>query len=75
MAKRRYYRNGMVRWDDDEGHFHRAGGPALVWPDGTQWWLRHGRDHFAYGPADLYANGWLGWYEDDQLLRRREPYG
>ena len=75
MAKRRYYRIGMVQWDDDEGHFHRAGGPASVWPHGMQLWYRRGRFHFAHGPAIIWPGGRLRWYEDGQLLRRREPYG
>ena len=75
MAKRRYSRNGSVRWIYDKGRAHREDGPAWVWHDGSQYWFRHGRDHFAHGPADLYANGWLVWCEDDRLLREREPYG
>ena len=75
MAKRRYYRSGMVQWIDDEGRAHREDGPAEVWKDGTQWWLRHGWAHFAYGPADLWSRGTLAWYEDKKLLRGREPYG
>ena len=75
MAKRVYHRSGTVRWLDDERYVHRVDGPASVWDDGTQWWFRHGRAHFAYGPAILYASGSLAWYEDGFRLRRRKPYG
>ena len=75
MAKRRYDRDGLVRWLDDEGLLHRVDGPAWVWPRGTQYWSRHGRFHFAHGPADLYADGTLAWYEDGQFLRERHLYG
>ena len=75
MAKRWYNRSGTVRWLDDEGHYHREDGPAIVWPNGTQWWFSHGGYHFAHGPSDLYADGALRWYEDRQLLRERYPYG
>ena len=74
MAKRRYNRYGAVRWLNDSLR-HRVDGPALVWPDGEQWWYRHGLPHFAHGPADLYADGRLAWYEDGDPLRRRDPYG
>ena len=75
MAKRWYSRSGTVRWRDDEGRRHREDGPAVVWPDGTQYWFNHGRYHFAHGPSDLYASGSLRWYEDGRHLRRRDPYG
>ena len=75
MAKRRYYRNGVVQWLDDESHRHREDSPASVWPDGSQYWYRHGWFNFAHGPSILYADGWLAWYEDSDLLRRRKPYG
>ena len=75
MAKRRYYRDGVVRWYDDEGHRHREDGPASVWPNGGQFWHRHGDFHFAHGPAVLYDDGTLEWYEDNKWLRRRHLYG
>ena len=75
MAKRKYYRNGVVRWLDDEGHAYREGGPAVVWHDGSQWWCRRDQAKFPRGPADLCADGTLQWYEGDHLLREREPYG
>ena len=76
MAKRAYYRNGVVIWFDDKGCYHRENGPAAaVWDDGSRWWCRHGRLHFAHGPAILNADGTVRWYEDDRYLRGREPYG
>ena len=76
MAKRRYDRNGWVHWLDDEGRRHRLDDPAEVWSDGTQFWWRHGRYHFAHGPGILYAyDGTIVWYEDGRFLREREPYG
>ena len=75
MAKRRYYRSGIVRWLDDERYVHREDGPAEVYAHGTQYWSRHGRFHFAYGPASVWHDGEQWWYEDSNLLRGREPYG
>ena len=76
MAKREYFRDGLVQWLNDKGHVHREDGPAEVWNDGEQYWYRHGRSHFAHGPADLWADGRMAWFEDSKLLRmRREPYG
>ena len=74
MAKRRYYRSGIVRWYDDREHYHREDGPAAVYVDGTQYWYRHDRFHFAHGPSILYAD-LLVWYDKGEHLRRREPYG
>ena len=74
-SKRVYHRYGWIQWLDDEGQSHRADGPAWVWPDGTQYWCRHGRFHFAHGPAILYSDGRLRWYDKGQFLREREPYG
>ena len=75
MAKRMYRRDGLVRWIDDEGYAHREDGPASVWPEDTQWRFHHGWFHFAHGPAAVWPDGLMGWYEDNKLLRWREPYG
>ena len=75
MAKRRYYRSGIVRWYDDEWRSHREDGPASVHAHGSQYWYRHSWAHFAYGPSILNVDGTVRWYEDRQLLRERYPYG
>ena len=75
MAKRRYSRSGAVRWLDYERCAHREDGPAVVYADGTQYWYRRGRSHFAHGPADLWSRGTIVWFEDCQFLRGRKPYG
>jgi len=59
------------KWDEKEegytacnwnGLLHRDDGPALVYPDGKQYWYRNGRLHRDDGPAVVYPNGTQYWY-------------
>ena len=49
----------LTRTDDDYsttyrnhlGQFHRVHGPAVIWPDGEQWWFQNRQRHRTDGPA------------------------
>lgn len=63
--------DGVKRWFDEKGVLHREGGPAIVWPDGTQMWFKNGKRHRENGPAVEYPSGNVGWYLDGDKV---EPF-
>jgi len=65
------YRDGGVEFRDAQGRIHREGGPAVLWPDGSLTWCRHGLTHRVGGPAVIRPSGEMEWWENGKLLRRR----
>lgn len=51
---------------DRLGKIHRAGGPAIIYLDGTQQWWRHGRLHRDDGPAIIHPDGSREWWQDGE---------
>lgn len=52
VMSERQKRIGETRyWLDEDGHFHRSGGPAIEEGDGTKKWFQHGKVHRLEGPA------------------------
>jgi hypothetical protein len=67
------YPNGIRHWYNAKGDFHRLGGPAITWPNGsTQWWV-NGQLHREEGPAVELAGGYTAWYLRDKLHRVNGP--
>ena len=52
----------VIQYFDENGLFHREGGPASVRPSGTQVWFRHGFKHREDGPAMLWDDGTISYY-------------
>ena len=48
------------------GQLHRDDGPAIVHPDGTQYWYRNGQLHRDDGPAAVYQDGKQLWYRNGE---------
>jgi hypothetical protein len=64
-------RNYLFRakdWRNEHGLLHRVDGPALIRPDGTQYWCQHGELHRADGPAVILSYGRQYWYVKDQNI-------
>lgn len=63
--------DGLTRWRDAEGRFHRDGGPAVITDSGDLRWYRHGKRHRTDGPAVTYHVGSLGrmWIVNDVHIR------
>jgi hypothetical protein len=36
--------SGTIRYQLND-LFHREDGPAIIWPDGTQWWMLNGKEY------------------------------
>jgi hypothetical protein len=48
---------GLVAYLDVWGEYHRVGQPAVVMPDGTQMYFKHGVLNRRKEPAVIYPNG------------------
>ena len=64
---------GEERWCDDNGELHRTYGPALIYPNGAEYWYQHGQLHRLGGPAASYANGNKHWFENNNRHRIDGP--
>ena len=79
MASNKYYvtvdEDGTIRWYKDAKRtvFHRVGGPAVEYTDGTKVWLQNGNRHRDNGPAFEFANGDKRWYQNGGLHRTDGP--
>ena len=60
-----YYRN-------QQGQLHRIHGPAIIYPNGSEYWFRHGERHRTDGPAINWANGTKWWYLYDNNITESE---
>jgi hypothetical protein len=66
---------GAWIWRDahDNNQLHRVDGPAVIRPDGRQYWLLHGQYHRVGGPAVIYSDGGQYWYQHGVLHRVDGP--
>ena len=56
-----------------DGVYHNTTGPAVVYPDGTEYWYLYGQLHRMDGPAVTLSNGTQYWYKFGQLHRKDGP--
>ena len=63
---------GTIRYLNSEGQLHRVHGPAVIYPDGTEYWYQHGDRHRTDGPAVIYKDGAEYWFQDGL---RHSAYG
>ena len=64
---------GAQMWRLPTGELHRADGPAVTLPDGSEAWYQHGNRHRVGGPAVTYADGYEYWYQRGKLHRVDGP--
>jgi hypothetical protein len=64
---------GITRYYDNDGRLHRDSGPAVIHPDGTHSWYRHGVRHRDDGPAVTWADGGEYWISNGKLQRLDGP--
>ncbi|HYD18749.1 MAG TPA: hypothetical protein VEF76_09750 [Patescibacteria group bacterium] len=55
------------------GAYHRADGPAIIWPSGAQSWYWHGQMHRDDGPAYITSESTEKWYQHGKLHRTDGP--
>ena len=64
---------GNEIWRDENGSFHREGGPACKHANGDKVWFWHGKYHREDGPALEYTDGTKIWYVHNERHREDGP--
>ena len=62
-----------IRWYNEKGQYHREGGPAIEYTDGTKLWYINDQLHREDGPAIEYADGRKAWLINGQYHRVDGP--
>ncbi len=68
-----YCLNDTVTHKDNDGYLHRDDGPAVIKPDGTQYWYQHGKLHRDGGPAEIWHSGVQKWWQHGEQHRDDGP--
>jgi hypothetical protein len=55
-----------------ESKLHRIDGPAVIWPDGNQYYYFNGEKHRFEGPAVIHDDGTKEWYINGVKYRSHE---
>ena len=62
-----------TRWYyNSDNQFHREGGPAIEWHDGTKSWYQNGQRHRIDGPAIEQSDGIKEWWINGKKLTEDE---
>ena len=62
-----------TRWYyNSDNQFHREGGPAIEWHDGTKSWYQNGQRHRTDGPAIEYSDSGKVWFINGEELSEDE---
>ena len=56
--------DGTIIWKNQNDQIHREDGPAIIYPDGGEYWYQNGKFHREDGPAIIYPNGYKFWYKN-----------
>ena len=54
--------DGTKRWYNDKDQIHRLDGPAILYPNGTEFWYKNNKLHRTDGPAVTYKDGEELWF-------------
>ena len=65
--------DGGDEWRLPSGQWHRVHGPAITYPDGTDFWYQHGERHRVDGPAITSPDGYEAWWQQGKLHRVGGP--
>ena len=65
--------SGVISYYNDDFNTHREDGPAMIYPDGRQYWYINGKLHREDGPAAIYPNGTQYWYINGKRHRENGP--
>ena len=64
--------HGVINYRNSAGELHRVCGPAVIYPDGSEWWYQQGQIHREDGPAVIYQDGDCQWWLNGQQLTEYE---
>ena len=65
--------HGDKVWRNKEGNWHRIGGPAIEYSNGTKYWFDNGKQHRIDGPAVEWSSGRKEWRKNGKLHRIDGP--
>jgi hypothetical protein len=66
--------SGTIRWyKEGTIEYHREGGPAIEWTNGTKEWYLNDKLHREDGPAIEYADGTKYWYLNGKQVDEPKP--
>ena len=66
--------DGTIEYRDEFGNLHREDGPAVIKPDGKEYWYKHGFSHRIGGPAVIERESGVElWYKDGKPHREDGP--
>ena len=54
--------DGTVIYRNAQGQTHRTTGPAIIRPNGDEYWYQYDKLHRTDGPAVVRADGTRAWY-------------
>ena len=64
--------DGIKKWYNKKGQYHREDGPAFENTYGDKYWYKEGRRHREDGPAVEYANGRKEYWKNNKALTEKE---
>ena len=64
--------DGTVFYRNAQGQTHRTTGPAIIQPNGDEYWLQNGRYHRTDGPAVIQEGGYVYWFLNGMRLSEEE---
>lgn len=57
MVKRIEHDSGIIQYIDKNKLTHKEDGPAIIWPNGDQYWYINDELHREDGPSVILSNG------------------
>lgn len=72
MVKRIEHDSGIISYIDENKLTHKEDGPAIIWPNGDQYWHKNGKLHREDGPAIILSNGEIEWWLNGHYHRFNE---
>ena len=72
MVNRIKGEDGTISYTDDRGRGHRDDGPAVICPDGREYWYYHGVFSREDGPAVILPDGKVYSFYRGNLLGRKK---
>ncbi len=64
--------NGDIVWLDNKGRFHKIGGPAIEYVNGSREYYHHGLRHNLDGPAVIHSDGYKEYWVNGKFLREED---
>jgi hypothetical protein len=64
--------HGAIRYENEDGQYHREDGPAIEWSNGYKAWLINGQYHREDGPARIWPDGTERYYLNNKWRSKED---